>query len=88
MPEFLAASTGRSSAGQPKGDEQAGARGEDVDIGGDPGGGAHGLGAAGVKNPMQRVRTRSWDEMVQMSVGEMPYLPSYPEHTAFERMWV
>eukprot|EP00967_Tisochrysis_lutea_P026540 scaffold30637_cov23-Tisochrysis_lutea.AAC.1 len=32
-------------------------------------------------------RTRSWDEIVQITPGEMPYLPSYPEHTYFEHMW-
>jgi hypothetical protein len=28
-----------------------------------------------------------WWDMVQMRPGELPYLPSHPEHTWFEAMW-
>jgi len=85
-PESQAAITDVQSTGRPVEGKHADAL--DGGTGGNPGNGAGDMKAAGGEEPAQRVRTRSWDEMVQMSLGELPYLPSYPEHTAFERMWV
>ena len=43
--------------------------------------GNHGHEGAGKQRPKR-------GKMTQIRRGEMPYLPSYPEHTAFEAMWV